>query len=151
MSSASFRVAFEGLPFVDGEIAVSDLAPALLALGDVVQAANRALNGERAEARLKLRATNVGSFEALLSIDVSMIDAIKDLLDAAVASADRLVAAPLAAPSRQQGEGFSHDWPSRDVARHRHATAARPAGYRPARRASPRSPNRRARAGRAVS
>jgi hypothetical protein len=26
--------------------------------------------------------------------------------------ADRLVAAPLAAPSRQQGEGFSHDWPS---------------------------------------
>lgn len=93
MSSASFRVAFEGVPFVDGEIAVSDLAPALLALGDVVQAANRALNGERAEARLKLRATNVGSFEALLTIDVSMIDAIKDMLDAAVASADRLVVA----------------------------------------------------------
>jgi hypothetical protein len=26
--------------------------------------------------------------------------------------ADRPVAAPSAAPSRQQGEGFSHDWPS---------------------------------------
>ncbi|CAN1517342.1 hypothetical protein MCELHM10_00985 [Paracoccaceae bacterium] len=93
MSSSSFRVAFEGVPFIDGEIAVSDLAPALLALGEVVQAANRAINGDRAEARLKLRATNVGSFEALLSIDVSMIDAIKDLLDVAVAGADRLVAA----------------------------------------------------------
>lgn len=93
MSSTSFRIAFEGAPFDHGEIAVSELAPALLALGDVVQAANRALNGERAEARLKLRATNVGSFEALLSIDVSMIGALKDMLDAVVDNPDRLVAA----------------------------------------------------------
>jgi len=93
MSSSSFRIAFEGLPFKNGEMAVSDLAPALLALGDVVQAANRALNGDKAEARLKLKATNVGSFEALLSIDVSMIDAIKDMLDAVVDNPDRLVAA----------------------------------------------------------
>lgn len=93
MSSTSFRVAFEGEPFNDGEIAVSELAPALLALGDVVQAANRALNGERAEARLKLRATNVGSFEALLSIDVSMIGALKDMLDAVADNPDRVVAA----------------------------------------------------------
>jgi len=59
----------------------------------VVQAANRALNGHKAEARLKLRATNIGSFEALLSIDVSMIDAIKDMLDAVVDNLDRVVAA----------------------------------------------------------
>lgn len=93
MSSTSFRIAFEGEPFSDGEIAVSELAPALLALGDVVQAANRALNGERAEARLKLRATNAGSFEALLSIDVSMIGALKDMLDAVADNPDRVVAA----------------------------------------------------------
>jgi hypothetical protein len=93
LSSTSFRIAFEGEPFRDGEIAVSELAPALLALGDVVQAANRALNGERAEARLKLRATNVGSFEALLSIDVSMIGALKDMLDAVAENPDRVVAA----------------------------------------------------------
>ena len=93
MSNSSFRIAFEGQPFDEGEIAVSELAPALLALGDVVQAANRALNGERAEARLKLRATNVGSFEALLSIDVSMIGALKDMLDAVSDNPDRLVAA----------------------------------------------------------
>jgi hypothetical protein len=93
MSNSSFRIAFEGVPFDEGEIAVSELAPALLALGEVVQAANRAVNGERAEARLKLRATNVGSFEALLSIDVSMIGALKDMLDAVMESPDRLVAA----------------------------------------------------------
>jgi hypothetical protein len=93
LSSTSFRIAFEGEPFSDGEIAVSELAPALLALGDVVQAANRALNGERAEARLKLRATNVGSFEALLSIDISMIGALKDMLDAVADNPDRVVAA----------------------------------------------------------
>ena len=93
MSSSSFRIAFEGVPFENGEIAVSDLAPALLALGEVIQAANKALNGDRAEARLKLRATNVGSFEALLSVDVSMLDAIKDMLDVVVDNPARLVAA----------------------------------------------------------
>jgi hypothetical protein len=93
MSSSSFRVAFEGVPFENGEMAVSDLAPALLALGDVVQAANKALNGDKAEARLKLRATNIGSFEALLSIDISMIDAIKDMLDSVIDNPGRVVAA----------------------------------------------------------
>ena len=93
LSSSSFRIAFEGEPFDNGEIAVNELAPALLALGDVIQSANRALNGERANARLKLKATNAGSFEALLSIDVSMIDAIKDMLDLVVDNSARLVAA----------------------------------------------------------
>jgi hypothetical protein len=93
LSSTSFRIAFEGEPFSDGEIAVNELAPALLALGDVIQAANRALNGERAEARLKLRATNTGSFEALLSVDVSMIGAIRDMLDLVAESPNRVVAA----------------------------------------------------------
>lgn len=45
MSRSSFRVAFEGEPFAEGEIDVNDLAPALLALGDVIQAANRASTG----------------------------------------------------------------------------------------------------------
>ena len=40
MSSTEFSVAFQGAPFENGEIDVNDLAPALLALGDVVQPAN---------------------------------------------------------------------------------------------------------------
>ena len=45
MSTSHFGIAFEGPAFDDGEIDVRDLAPALLALGDVIQAANHALNG----------------------------------------------------------------------------------------------------------
>ncbi|MBI4968189.1 MAG: hypothetical protein HZC25_08745 [Rhodospirillales bacterium] len=93
MKRSSFRIAFDGEPFRGGEIDVNDLAPALLALGNVIQTANRALNGDRARARLKLRATNEACFEALLSIDISMVDAIRDILDAVVENPDRVVAA----------------------------------------------------------
>lgn len=93
MSSSHFGIAFEGEAFEDGEIDVRDLAPALLALGDVIQAANRVLNGERAQASLKVRATARGSFEALLTVDISFLTAIGDLLDAVSASPDRVVAA----------------------------------------------------------
>lgn len=93
MSKSVFRVTFEGDAFEQGEMDVRDLAPALLRMGEVVQAANRALNGTRAEARLSLSATNVGSFEALLSIDVSFLTAVADLLDAVADNPDRITAA----------------------------------------------------------
>ena len=90
MTSAAFSIAFEGTAFNEGEIDVQDLAPALLALSDVVQSANKALNGSRADARLKVRATQEGSFEALLSLDVSWIT---DMLDVVAAHPDRMTAA----------------------------------------------------------
>ena len=93
VSTSHFGIAFEGEAFADGEIDIRDLAPALLALGDVIQAANRALNGGRAQASLKMRATKHGSFEALLSVDVSLLGAIGDMLDTVSANPDRLVAA----------------------------------------------------------
>jgi len=93
MTSSTFRIAFEGAALEDGEIDVRDLAPALLALGDVVQAANRALNGDRAQASLKMKATSKGSFEALLMIDVSILTALGDMLDAVTANPDRITAA----------------------------------------------------------
>lgn len=93
MSKTTFKVAFDGTALRDGEIDVRDLAPALLALGDVVQAANRALNGDRADARLKMKATRRGSFEALLAIDVSILSVLGDLLDSVSAHPDRVTAA----------------------------------------------------------
>ncbi len=90
MTKAAFSIAFEGEPFNKGEIDVQDLAPALLALGDIVQSANKALNGDQAEARLKVRATQEGSFEALLAIDISWI---ADMLDVVAAHPDRMTAA----------------------------------------------------------
>ena len=93
MSSSTFAFAFEGETFDDGEIDVRDLAPALLSLGEVVQAANRALNGNRAQATLRMKATNLGSFEALLSVDISFLSSIGDMLDAISENPDRVVAA----------------------------------------------------------
>lgn len=90
LSSAAFSIAFEGKPFEQGEMDIKDLAPALLALGDIVQAANNAFNGDRAEARLKVKATQEGSFEALLALDVSWIS---DMLDVVAANPDRMTAA----------------------------------------------------------
>ena len=91
MSSSTFAFAFEGETFDDGEIDVRDLAPALLSLGEVVQAANRALNGNRAQATLRMKATNLGSFEALLSVDISFLSSIGDMLDAISENPDRVV------------------------------------------------------------
>jgi hypothetical protein len=90
MTKVRFQIAFEGTPFEDGEIDVRDLAPTLLAFGNVVQAANKALNGDRADARLKVAATAEGSFVAMLTMDVSWMT---DMLDAVVANPDRVVAA----------------------------------------------------------
>lgn len=87
---ATFQIAFEGDAFASGEIDVRDLAPTLLAFGDIVQAASRALNGDRAEATLKIAATDQGSFIATLAVDMSWI---VDMLDAVSANPDRVVAA----------------------------------------------------------
>lgn len=90
MSNTEFNIIFEGTPFENGEIDVNDLAPALLALGNVIQSANSVLNGDRADARLKVRATQEGSFDAVLMLDISWV---ADLLDAVNATPDRMVAA----------------------------------------------------------
>lgn len=90
---AAFEVAFDGASLRDGENDVRNLAPALVTLGDVVEAANRALNGVRADARLKMKATRQGSFEAPLAVDTSTLGAIGDLLDKVATDPDRVTVA----------------------------------------------------------
>ena len=90
MAKSRFKVTFEGEEFDGGEIDVRDLAPTLLALGELVQAANHALNGDRAAAQLKVAATDKGCFVALLAVDVSWL---ADMLDTLSAHSDRMVAA----------------------------------------------------------
>jgi hypothetical protein len=52
------------------------LAPALLAVGDLLQAANHAINGDQANVAVKVRATTEGSFEVDLSLWQHVIDSI---------------------------------------------------------------------------
>lgn len=86
----AFRIGFDGPAVDNGEIDVSDLAPALLAPGEFFEATNHVLNKDWAEATLKIKATEKGSFIALLSLDVSFIT---DILDAVTAHPDRITAA----------------------------------------------------------
>lgn len=80
MSTARFVVAFVGPGVVDGTIDVRDLAPALLSLGEAVDAANRAINGPNVPARVKARATSQGSYEVQLDLILQGWEAIKGVL-----------------------------------------------------------------------
>lgn len=80
MSKASFIVAFEGPGVRDGSIDVRDLAPALLSLGQLVDAANRAVNGDNHPARLHAKAVSHGSFEVSLDVVLSGWEYVRDIL-----------------------------------------------------------------------
>ncbi len=67
MTQATFDLIFDGSAVRDGEIDVTELAPALLALGQAVKAAGRIVVGPEADLSLKVRAHHEGSFRVLLT------------------------------------------------------------------------------------
>ena len=81
MSGENFKVVFEGPAVDDGDIDVRDLAPALLALGDLFQSASSVLNGERVKTSVKVKATAQACFEVDLSVAQSAVEFIKTLVD----------------------------------------------------------------------
>lgn len=93
MSDANFSLIFEGPAVENGEIDVQDLAPSLMALGELLQAANAELNGERARVAVKLRATRKGSFEVDLSVVQSLAAQAATLLDSLAGHKDGIAAA----------------------------------------------------------
>lgn len=84
MSDANFKIIFRGPAVDDGEIDVRDLAPALLALGDVFQTASDILNGDRVKTVVRVKTTDIGSFE----VDLSVVQGIKDAVTSLLATAD---------------------------------------------------------------
>jgi hypothetical protein len=66
--SPEFNLTFEGPALEDGSMAVADLAPALLALGEIFHEANAVLDPARPPVSLEIRAFSPGSFEILLSL-----------------------------------------------------------------------------------
>ena len=66
IDKTGFVVSFHGPGVEAGRIDVRDLAPALLSLGRLIDAANLAVFGEKQPIRLDAKAVSEGSFEILL-------------------------------------------------------------------------------------
>lgn len=93
MSKSSLYVLFDGPALESSEMDVRDLAPALLAFGDVIEEANAQLNGDRARMALKVKASfKAGSFGIDMEVVQSLMDQALGLFrDSPVASAKELV------------------------------------------------------------
>ncbi|RWP13955.1 MAG: hypothetical protein EOR00_24245 [Mesorhizobium sp.] len=81
MSKARFTIAYDGAGIADGSMDVRDLAPALLAVGTMFDAANRVLNGsDGPKITVNVVATAPGSFEISLDVIMSLLEQAKTLL-----------------------------------------------------------------------
>ena len=68
-NSARFTVIYDGPALRDSQMDIKDLAPALLGLGEVLEQANRTLNGDRATIKVQVKAFKGGCF----GIDLELI------------------------------------------------------------------------------
>jgi hypothetical protein len=93
MSEANFKIIFRGSAVDNGDIDVRDLAPALLALGDVFQAASDVLNGDRVKTVVRVKATEQACFEVDLSVAQTMKDVVASLLTFASENQESIAAA----------------------------------------------------------
>lgn len=72
VSNADFRIYFCGPALENGQMNVRELAPALMAIGGLLEESNRVLNGERATVSVNVKAFEDGSFGVLFNVDQSM-------------------------------------------------------------------------------
>lgn len=80
MSRTSFTLKFDGPALAGGRMDVRDLAPALLALGRVIEASNRTLNGSEHPVKVEAVATGVGSFVVGIDVILPMWESLRSLL-----------------------------------------------------------------------
>jgi len=72
-NSVTAQVAYDGEGLRTGSMDVRDLAPALLAIGDLLQSSNRVLNGSNASLAVKVRSDfEAGSFQIYFELVQSM-------------------------------------------------------------------------------
>lgn len=69
---AAFKIAYDGEALRDHSMDVRDLAPALLSLGKLFDAANFIINGDKVTINLQVKAHSAGSFEVALELFQSL-------------------------------------------------------------------------------
>lgn len=74
------KVAFQGALLENNLMDVRDLAPALLALGQLFDEANRVLNGNKTQIKLQVKAHETGSFQILFNLSQSFASQISQFL-----------------------------------------------------------------------
>lgn len=78
MSQETIQLAYDGEALRTGSMDVRDLAPALLAIGQICERANTVLNENKAEVAVKVRSDfKTGSFELQIDISQTLIEAAK--------------------------------------------------------------------------
>src|SRR3990167_1486827 len=92
-STASFEIAFDGEALQGHSMDVQQLAPALLALGDLIREANTQLNGDRSKVRVLVQSDfEHKCFNVSLDIIQTVLEHIKTLLqDDSIKSAKDLL------------------------------------------------------------
>ncbi len=93
MSKSSFYVVYDGPALESNQMDVRDLAPALLALGDVLEEANYVINGDHAKVSLNVRASfKTGCFGIEFDVVQGMLSHALDFFrHSAVADAQELL------------------------------------------------------------
>jgi hypothetical protein len=92
-SQATIDIIYDGPAVADGSMNVKDLAPAMLAVGTLFEAANNITNGQRAKVNINVRATSPGSFHILYEVVQAITPQIVDasLLTTALQLKDLLI------------------------------------------------------------
>ncbi|HML33883.1 hypothetical protein [Sporomusa sphaeroides] len=81
MKSMTIKIAYAGSAVDNGVMDIKDLAPALLSLGQLIEEANRTLNGNDAQIRVLVKSDiRRGSFELNLDVIQNLSDQVKLLL-----------------------------------------------------------------------
>jgi len=88
MTTPTFRLTYDGPAMAESQMDVRDLAPALLAMGDLLEASTRVLYGDRVKSRVDVRgAFRTGSFGIDFSLATDWLRFARDIFAGDNASA----------------------------------------------------------------